>query len=1075
VKTSNCRASSGENNPVRKFNCAKFFGMSILGVAISMSVSAVGQDDLHNHTEGRDIDRRSEISPLAPLVSPSTGQLQRIDTMKQDMPGVMAKFNQYGVTSSLVNPTGHIAPAIAGRQNSESIAREYVVDNAAILGLERSDLAGMRLRDVVPSISGVTHYYYEQTYRGIPVYNGQLQVHVAKDGAISHLNNAFVPQLEKSIRSLRPKISAQEAVTAAARQLNIDLSASPYMDQQMSDVQSTSLVHQAELAPEGIKAKLVLMPMSPGYVTIAWNFQFQMDSSWPDITIDALNGELITSFDMMEDTGYRVYADPVESPIHTSPLPPSDARTLVTNPEDATASPNGWFDGNGTRMDGNNVHACADRNGNNSCDTPEPICAGQVCDFSLNLNSNPVNSLNAAIANLFYWNNRIHDIQYQYGFDEVGGNFQESNFGRGGSGSDSVNAEAQDNASGGSNCNANFATPTDGRNPRMQMFLCNRGNPSADGDFDNGVITHEYGHGISTRQVGGPGNSSCLSNAQQGGEGWSDFFGLVYTAKTGDRGTDARGIGAYLFDLPADGTIRPQQYSTNPAVNSYTYESIRGAVRPHGVGSVWAQALWEVYWALVDKHGFEQDLINFDLNDSNEAGNKRALFYVNEGLKNTACSPTFVAARDGIITAVNNSFGGEDTCTVWSAFAAFGLGVDAVPGSSSSTNPTNGFAIPTQCNNTPPPVVTCADGSDPLYIADFESGSDGWAAGNSSCSTGTFVRGNPSLQSNGGVTTQVGGAASGSGAWFTATNTAAGTNDVDGGTCESLSSSVDLSALSAVEISLSYFHGQRDAGDDATDGFSIEVLNNGALAGTLVDIGDETTNAAWTSVSSTLNNPGDVRLRVRATDGAAGGDIIEGGVDKILFCAAGPVGPTPTPTPVPGCTVQEGFENGAGGWTNSSASSCTTGDYVVGTPSEQTNGGVTTQVGGANGGTNAYFTATNTTAGGNDVDGGNCISQSPTYTVGQASTLSVAYFHGQRDAGDDANDFFRLEVSTDGGNTFSNLASTGDSTSNAAWQNATRAIPAGANVVLRAQCSDGAGPGDLVECGIDDVSICPTN
>ena len=33
-------------------------------------------------------------------------------------------------------------------------------------------------------------------------------------------------------------------------------------------------------------------------------------------------------------------------------------------------------------------------------------------------------------------------------------------------------------------------------------------------------------------------------------------------------------------------------------------------------------------------------------------------------------------------------------------------------------------------------------------------------------------------------------------------------------------------------------------------------------------------------------------------------------------------------------------------------------------------------------------------------------------------------------------------------------------------------IPAGSNVQLRVQCSDGAGPGDLIECGIDDVSIC---
>ena len=77
------------------------------------------------------------------------------------------------------------------------------------------------------------------------------------------------------------------------------------------------------------------------------------------------------------------------------------------------------------------------------------------------------------------------------------------------------------------------------------------------------------------------------------------------------------------------------------------------------------------------------------------------------------------------------------------------------------------------------------------------------------------------------------------------------------------------------------------------------------------------------------------------------------------------------------------------------------------------------------------------------------------------------------DAGDDASDdFFRLEYSTNSGSSWSTLASNGDSTSNASWAEATATIPAGSNVQLRVQCSDGAGPGDLVECGIDDVSIC---
>jgi extracellular elastinolytic metalloproteinase len=48
-----------------------------------------------------------------------------------------------------------------------------------------------------------------------------------------------------------------------------------------------------------------------------------------------------------------------------------------------------------------------------------------------------------------------HDLLYLYGFDEVSGNFQQYNFGKGAAEGDAIIVDAQD--SGGFN-NANFAT-----------------------------------------------------------------------------------------------------------------------------------------------------------------------------------------------------------------------------------------------------------------------------------------------------------------------------------------------------------------------------------------------------------------------------------------------------------------------------------------------------------------------------------------------------------------------------------------------------------------------------------------
>ena len=173
------------------------------------------------------------------------------------------------------------------------------------------------------------------------------------------------------------------------------------------------------------------------------------------------------------------------------------------------------------------------------------------------------------------------------------------------------------------------------------------------------------------------------------------------------------------------------------------------------------------------------------------------------------------------------------------------------------------------------------------------------------------------------------------------------------------------------------------------------------------------------------------------------------------------------------CTVQNDFESGAAGWFNDTISTCATGAYVIGSPTQQSNSGVVTQVAGSHSGFNSIFTAANSSAGVNDVDRGNCVLGSPIWQVAEDSTLSVWYFHGQRDTGDDpSGDFFRILYSLNGGASWNAFVSNGDNRSSATWLRASTNIPAGSDARLRVECSDGAGPGDLVECGIDDLEIC---
>ena len=142
-----------------------------------------------------------------------------------------------------------------------------------------------------------------------------------------------------------------------------------------------------------------------------------------------------------------------------------------------SASPYRWHDTNGasgaeyTDTRGNNVFAQSDLDANNFGGENRPDGdAGLVFDFAWNPLLGPTDGTNkdAAVVNLFYWNNIMHDVLYPYGFDEAAGNFQENNYGNGGAGGDPVQADALDGS--GTN-NANFGTPPDGNDPRMQMFI----------------------------------------------------------------------------------------------------------------------------------------------------------------------------------------------------------------------------------------------------------------------------------------------------------------------------------------------------------------------------------------------------------------------------------------------------------------------------------------------------------------------------------------------------------------------------------------------------------------------------
>lgn len=621
-----------------------------------------------------------------------------------------------------------LLPALA--QQASGVLPKEVQEQLLASGFLQDDLRDLVLQDALRSEdSGIEHLYLRQRWQGIGVWNGDIAIH-SKDGSIIAVHNGAWSNLALRVNTTTPKLRADDALAIVLAR-NLPGTEVPALIAS-EDSDRRSLYDGTGYSGEPASVQLYYLAVHDS-LRLVWNVNHYTPDGvhWWNVRIDAVTGQELERNDWVSDCGFdhmhstdhtlvpeeempmpaapndlRVYAYPTESPGH-------GARTLQNAPwtQGGVASPFGWNDTNGangaeyTVTRGNNVWAKEDIANDNETTAGYNPNGGVNLDFDfpINLAGAPNTYQDALITNLYYWNNLVHDVWYGYGFNEVSGNFQQNNYGRGGTGNDYVLADALDGS--GTN-NANFATPAEGTRPRMQMYTWTYTTPSRDSDLDNGVIAHEYGHGISNRLVGGPANVNCLTNAEQMGEGWSDFIGLVMTMKAGDTGPMPRGIGTYVTGQPATGGgIRPAPYSTDLAVNNFTYAATNNAAitQPHGVGFVWCTMLWEMTWELIGVYGWDPNLY------TGTGGNNKAMRLVIEGMKLTPCSPGFVGARDAILLADQNIYGGANQATIWNAFARRGLGSTASQGSSASRSDQ------TEAYNTPyTPNVSIASITEPL-------------------------------------------------------------------------------------------------------------------------------------------------------------------------------------------------------------------------------------------------------------------------------------------------------------------------------------------------------------------------
>lgn len=159
----------------------------------------------------------------------------------------------------------------------------------------------------------------------------------------------------------------------------------------------------------------------PGRLVYAYTFQLRdkPQNLWFQVSVDAQTGfiiitnyagELVQVIDYTSHASYQGIILP-----NTSPL---DGFGVVTNPADKLASPRGWnSDGttNWTNTQGNNVDV---RISSNRAQGDANL--NFLSSWNAALSPRAAVDQDASMKSIFYVLNTVHDILYQFGFDEKG-------------------------------------------------------------------------------------------------------------------------------------------------------------------------------------------------------------------------------------------------------------------------------------------------------------------------------------------------------------------------------------------------------------------------------------------------------------------------------------------------------------------------------------------------------------------------------------------------------------------------------------------------------------------------------
>ncbi len=514
--------------------------------------------------------------------------------------GAQASWSDSGTAHSVFRQDGTLTgPATAP---ADTIARDFVVSQPALFGLAETEAADLRLT-MADRTPAATFLRYQQTAQGRDVFGATLLVVVDAAGRVLMAGGALVPDATAPA----PAVSAADAVAAAGADLrpraDLDKGERLANEGKTRRFENTLAVPDYDGTP--VTATLVNVDTDAG-VRAAWQVDADVASNADyTVLVDAGTGEIL-----LRNNG-------VSNDAHGTVFPGDDPEAGGRSQQDFPAP---WVDAGSDTTSGNNTNTYQDAEGDNAADgdgSDQPHNADQHFDFTWGdawgngtgaETDLPLSGADrdAVVTQLFYYTNWFHDYAYGLGFTESARNFQNDNFGNGGSDGDAVEAESDANFTG-EQCtnddgdairclnNANFTTNgSDGNKPRMQMYVGSVGGTRFTQRANNrDTVIHEYAHGISGRIISDTNLSGGLQSGALG-EGWSD---ALATSINNDPVYGEYNNGNYTRG------IRSTAYDTS----TYTYADLcnidSDGCQVHSDGEIWSTMMWASREALIDKYG----------------------------------------------------------------------------------------------------------------------------------------------------------------------------------------------------------------------------------------------------------------------------------------------------------------------------------------------------------------------------------------------------------------------------------------------------------------------------------------